>query len=546
MNKRRLLILLGCVLWAVFVNACNQWILTPLLLDYAVLGMIALAVIVFLWIASVPPQARRSWIGFTVYCLLFGTGMSTLMSHSGVVRIGLIIVMALGLMVLASLMMRVRWSVLIVGGLAVIVVNFWLPLNEWSFLTHFRVAYHTSIPISPSDYPALPLEVVHRSTGDEIVTLENIQESAAAVESEATNAVGTGPGLEDILRNYNHRYTFVGLSQTAHGLHMHTLSPSQVRAVNPLPLVNTFFPTIRAFWSVDNGQVIQYMAPATSPSTLTKMATKAGNLPTNLVGLAEQTASQEQQDWDSLLKPYGGVVKSQDLRVVNGWLVGMWNGNTIRVPVSGERVVSTGAFTAPNTHQVLVSGANLLQVVSLETKKVISEYQGTPTQPLSNDIVTGPIDNSGRDVVFVNSSPAKILQATTAGNWTTLYKAPNPSLRFEAALAFQGEKTPEIITDDPSFLRNSPIRYFSSYTFRNGRLVRNWRVYHTNVVNVHDVQLVPEGPRDLVVALYGSGQMFVLHRHYVPVVPLTSAGLAIVILAGFGIRIARRGGNSHA
>jgi len=546
MNKRTPLILIGCLFWAVFVNACNRWLLIPLVLDYAAAGLVALVIIVAVWFVSVPRYQRRSWIGFTVYSMLLGTGVGQLMSKSGVAGIWLIIIMTLGLMVVAWLMTRVRWSFLIVGAVGIIAVNFWLPMSEWSFLTHFRVAYHNSISINPGDYPALPMEVVQTPHGDQVVTLQNVQESEAAVESQATQANGTGRSLEDILRNYKHTYTFLGLTQTKSGFQLKTLSPSEVRGVNPFLLVNTFFPTIQAFWSVDNGQVMQYMAPTTTPSRLAAMAIAAGNLPSNLIGLANLTAMQERQAWDAMLRPYGGAVQLEPFQVVNGSLVGTWNGQAIRIPVAGERVVSTGAFTAPKTHQVLVSGPNLLQVISLDTQRVISEYRGDSVHPLSNDIVTGPINGSGKDVIFVNSSPAEILQLKISGVWNVLYRAPNPSLRFESSLTFAGDTTPEIITDDPSLVRDSPIRYFSSYSFQNGRLVRNWRVYHTNVVNVHDVQFSPQGPHYLVVGLYGSGQLFVLKRHHVPVVPVTSAALVIIILAGFGMRIMRRGARSRA
>lgn len=96
---------------------------------------------------------------------------------------------------------------------------------------------------------------------------------------------------------------------------------------------------------------------------------------------------------------------------------------------------------------------------------------------------------------------------------------------------------PEIITDDPSYIRNSPVRYFTSYTYRDGQLVRNWRVFKTNLVNVNAVQFTPGGPQYIVASNYGTGELFVLKRHRWPVVPAASVLLGITIISGWWLRL---------
>ncbi|MCL6593893.1 MAG: hypothetical protein K6T31_07950, partial [Alicyclobacillus sp.] len=271
-----------------------------------------------------------------------------------------------------------------------------------------------------------------------------------------------------------------------------------------------------------------------------------GDLPATASQLALRLQTEERASWTHTLLDLGVTPASPFLRVVGGHLTGTVQGRSLSIPVDGSTVVGVGAFSAPGAHEALVLGVNTLQLVSLDRGVVLGTYHGDTVQPLSGDLVIGPLDASGRDVVFINSSPARILAFSPTAGWQTLYTAPNPSLRFEASVQFPGDSQPEILTDDPSLLRDSPVRYFTSYTYRDGQLVRNWRVYQTNVVNVQPVQFQPAAPPEIALTLYGSGHLLVLRRHDWPVVPCLSVLLACVLLSGWlyrwQVRRARRNG----
>ncbi|QSO49545.1 hypothetical protein [Alicyclobacillus mengziensis] len=543
MKWSRRLSWLGYLLWAVFVNVCNEWMIRPLLLDYAVLGLVAVVAIVLVWLLSIPKQYRRRWIGFTIFSLILGSGAGSALNQPSLRSGAIVVVMTLGLMVLAYFMTKVRWAHLLTGAVIIILANIWLPITLWPFLTHFRVTYQTSLPLQPGDFPTVPLEVVNTASGQEVVTLKKVKESPTNLDKLALSATNSSNALENVLRNYNHRYALVALSQNGGRLQLHSLSPQAARTVDPLSLVTTFFPAIRAYWAAEHNQVIQYMVPAASPRVMSEVGVAPGNLPVNLIDMGQQTEKREAADWQSMLQPYGGPQSTAPFTVQNGRLTGVWNGQNIAIPVTGGRVIGTGSFTGPNLHQVLVEGPNFLEVVSLDHQSVVSIYHGNVWNPLSNDIVTGPINSSGQDVVFVDSSPAQILQPTTTSNWKLLYTAPNPSLRFEASIQYPGHGAPEIITDDPSYMRDTPTRYFTSYTYRNGQLVRNWRVYETNIVNVHPVQFQKSGPTEIVAAIYGTGHILVLKRHWLPLLPASVVILGLVVLGGYVMRISgkRRG-----
>lgn len=546
MRVKAVLFFVWVLFWALFVNAVNRWLLIPVVLDYAAVGLLLLTVIVLLWILSIPLKKRRSWIGLTVFSLLLGTGAGNVLQRDSVaVSIVILLIMSLGLMALTRLLTKARLPHLFGSAIVIIVANAVLPLDLWPFLTNFGIAYRADLPMASSDFPSLPMEVAGVPGDQKVVTLQLLQERPKDITQRAEQATQQPGDLEDELRNANHRYRLVAVTDTKRGgFHLEPLTPVTAKGVDPFPLVTTFFPTIRAEWNVEGGDIVQYMVPAESPAVLTRMATSPGNLVPNLNALAEQTESAEVQAWNNVTGSSNVSGQDTGLVVVNGYLEGQWAGHSVHIRVGGTRVIGAGSFTSPGAKEVALAGPNLLQIVSLPDNKVVSTYHGTPTQPLTNDVVSGPLDKSGQDVLFVNSSPAQIIKATTTDAWRVLYTAPNASFRFEASVPTRS-KQPEVITDDPSLMRRNPTRYFTGYQYQNGNLERIWRVYHTDVVHVHTIQFQPHGPTYLSVGIYGSGQVLLLRQHHIPVVQISSGVLALVIIGGFALRIRRKGTGAH-
>jgi hypothetical protein len=541
----RTLLWVGYLFWGLFVNACNIWIVKPLVLDLAIYGVVAVTVIVVLWMTSIPRSNRRSWIVFTLFSLLVGDGVSELSSRPLLSAILLGVVMIIGLTALARLFVRVPVRRFVSTALLLVVANMALPVHEWAYLTHFWVPYHTTLGLQSSDMNAPPLTLIQKQSGTALVSLNNVKESDKQLQKIAQNTGDTSDSLENLLRNFGHRYSFVELVQQNGHFHLISMPVADIGAINPLQFDNSFFPFMRAYWSQEGNQIVQYMAPSQSPRTLTAIINQAADFPANLNALAVDSQRQEMTDWQRLLGN-AGISQTSQLTVQNGHLVGSYQGIRLNVPVDGQSVIATGSFTTPRVHEALITGANLLQVVSLDRQAVVTTYHGTPQHALPNDVVVGPVDKSGREAILVNASPAFILQANPTGNWTTLYNAPNDSLRFEASVQFQSDKSPEIITNDPSFIRNSPTNYLTSYTYQNGELVRNWRVYESNTVNIRPVQFASGGPTYLVTGTNMSGKIYVLQRHHIPVLPITAALLGIIIIAGWATRLRRERGELRA
>ncbi len=539
-SKNRYYTFVWYILWALFVNALNAWIVTPLVEDYALLGVVAVVLIIVIWLTSIPSYSRKKWITFTIFSLLLGQGFSSLVFYPLPRRILFGIIMFAGLYLIAWWFAKIGAKTLFFSGLVVVLANILLPVSEWPFLTHFRVVHYGSYNIVPGDMAALPFSVISTDHGQAVITLKRTIPTKSELKNLANSATDSPNALGDVLSTYKNEYRLVEISSVNGKIRVTNPTTADLAKVNPFDLLGPSFPFSMAHYMKVNNQVIQYTTSALPAQAVTSLGMESAMYPTNMVVLSEAERQAQWNTWQQFLDTNGVSPVTLHLEVTNGYLVGKMNGKNVRIAVKGTAFVSTGSFTAPNTNQALVEGANLLEVVDLDTGKVVASFQGAKGQLVPGDLVTGRLTANGKDAIFVNASPAYILQVSSNGQFQKVYTAPNDSLRFEASVQFAGDKAPEIITDDPSVVRQSPIRYFSSYTYSNGNLERNWRIYRTNVVNVNPIQFVSGTTTDLVVGIYGTGEYLVLQRVMWPVLPIAALLFGLTIVIGWVYRLNER------
>lgn len=545
-NKSKYYAFVLYILWALFVNALNVWIITPLVEDYALLGVFSVLLIIVVWLTSIPARMRKKWITFTIFSLLLGQGFSSLVFYPLPRRVLFGIIMFVGLYVIAWLFAKIGAKTLLISGLAVVVVNSLLPVSEWPFLTHFRIAHYGSYNIVPGDMAALPFSVISTDHGQAVITLKRTVPTESELKLIANQATDSPNALGDVLSTYKDEYRLVELSSINGKLQVTNPTVADLAKVNPLDLVGPSFPFSMAHYLKIGNQVVQYMTSALPAQAVTGLGMETAMYPSNMVVLSQAVRQAQWNIWQQFLNGQGVSPVAQHLQVSNGYLSGRVNDKNVRIAVHGTAFVGVGSFTAKDTTQALVEGANLLEIVDLGAGKVVASYQGKNGEFVPGDLVTGPLTANGKDAIFVNASPAYILQPSPNGQFQKVYVAPNDSLRFEGSVQFVKKQAPEIITDDPSVIRQSPIRYLSSYTYSDGNLERNWRVYRTNVVNVIPIQFTKSSTPELVVGIYGTGQYLVLSRHSWPVLPLAITLFGLSIGFGWILRLNERRRRGHA
>lgn len=543
--------IIGCLLWAVFVNAIAMWIIGPLVQDLAIFGVLAVVVIAVLWLSSLLPESRRRWVSFTLFSLLLGQGLSltAFSSLSKTVVVGA--VMVIGLFVIALWFGKVRLISLFAGTIGIIAASVWLPFSDWPFLTQFNVVNHSRLHIQTRDMDAVPFDVIHTSKGDAIVTVNSYVPPASLLQQLVKNATDSPEALQNALQTAQGEYQLVEIRRVGGRIVETTPSPADLAKVNPMRLINTFVPFQLAHWDVTNHRVAEYLTPYMTGHNAVELALKPSVYSNSMKILSDQAVADEMTNWSQVLGQLGVQANLSGWQIQSGHLLGTYQGKSINLPVAASTVVGQGHFTSKTADELLLVGNNDLQILNLSSGKIVSTFHGTPSQPVPNDVIFGPLSHGELDAVFVNASPAYILQANADGSWKTMYTATSPSFRFETVMR-TGKRAPQIVTDDPSKIRNSPTRYFSAYRFvpgsngTAGTLEREWRVFRTNVVNVTPISMNTNGVKQLAVAIYGTGEYLILQKMNLPVLQIAYVVLGLIIVAGWIRRTRRRTGGRQA
>src|SRR5579875_2298240 len=228
LTKPKMYLWLVYVLWAIFVNVVNAWIITPLVEDFAFLGVIGVLAIVVIWLSSIRRDSRKRWIGFTIFSLMLGQGLSWLAFYPLQTRIPLGLIMFVGLFVVTWLFTKVSFRTLLVSSVVLALATTLLPVTEWPFLTHFQVEKYGRLSLVPGDMPALPFATINTPSGQAVITLERVIPSKTELQSIAQNATQSSDELGNVLRTYQNEYRLIKLSDVGGKVEQSTPTPEDL------------------------------------------------------------------------------------------------------------------------------------------------------------------------------------------------------------------------------------------------------------------------------------------------------------------------------
>ncbi|MCL6625831.1 hypothetical protein [Alicyclobacillus shizuokensis] len=521
--------ILACLAWSLFVNLVDEWLVRPLVQDLAVIGVLVVLLMVWLWVFAIPRQRRRWWLVFSLFSLC---ACQALASFASLPLGRRLLTTAISMAILAAAARcigRVALSLLLGSMVVLAAANAWLPENLWPLLTHFRVLAAGTLTVDNGNYPVLPLDVVKTEHGEVVLTVTEWPDARFGSSAAAyRQAVKSGKLPADHLV-----YQYVQLAPENGRIDVRPATAQELAEVQPTELGGAFTPFDRSTWAVVGGRLLQYTIRTQSSAGAVDVALQLAQYAPELAQLTVQANQDEWKDWSESLRK-AGAAPVVPWRIDNGVLSGKWRGRTVHVRVEAQFVISSGSFTRPGAHELLLGGSNLLQVVSLSGSRphVVASLHGALANPIGEAMQVGPIGTADKDVVFVNASPAYILSFTRDGHARRIYTAPNDDLQFLASIRTAPGTAPEILADDRSAVCSSSTTYLTSYTYRDGQLYRNWRVFESGIENVRQVQFFPEKPPYLVAAVAGSGAYVVLARHFWPLQPALVVAW-LLVLAGF-------------
>lgn len=295
----------------------------------------------------------------------------------------------------------------------------------------------------------------------------------------------------------------------------HPATKEEVAAL-PFPsLALTGFPYYISSWTVNNEAVRQHFTPSVDPKRVLTSFFNPLSITAAMDKQAEDALSATRKNWSDA---FG---RSNSPAIPNGALVGK------------------GKFMPGNDSQLVVVKNNEVQLIdgNNPSETPIAAYKGSWDEPVTSNLVIGDVDGDGIDELLLNTIPARILKLNANRTWNTIWESGTDSLRFEFVQpGVKAGSKPMIVTNDPSLVRDKPDRYLTGYTWQNGQLIRDWRVFKTNLLFPF-----PIDNQTWASGFYGTPNLFVIRPLPVSLQTVLAGMYALLIVGGFGYQLLKRG-----
>ncbi|WP_018132932.1 hypothetical protein [Effusibacillus pohliae] len=495
-------------LYSIFLVALYQLAVIPLLLDFSFIGLLVLGAGALLGFFAIPRPWRRWFALLSLLILLVSYGVMNIYSDSLAWRFLEFPLLFAILGWIASSYGRIRWryTLTVVTALAVFlaIVPFW----DMPFYAKFRLPFKSEVLDRRPLFSVYPVV----GQGRNIYTLGDYRKLTDA-DIKAADPTGKKNPLDAAEKLKSQlEHTDVLRFSADDGYKKHTASKEEVAALPFTSFGLAGFPYYASSWTVENGAVKQHFTPVDDPKTVLTSFFDPLSVTVAMQDRAARSVQESRQNWSAA---FGKEASPQ---------------------YPGAALVGKGKFLPGSGSQLLLMGNNELRLVdeSSPNGPPIAVYKGTFDRAMAKNFAIGDIDGDGIDELMVNTVPAMILKLNANRTWDKIWESGKESFRFEFVLPQPGGK-PLIVAQDPSLIRDVPTRYLTGYTWDNGRLERQWRVYKTNLLFPF-----PLSSDTWVAGYYSEPHLFVFKPIPVPVVPTLAGIYAAMVLGGYGYQLVQR------
>ncbi len=531
-------------LWAVLFY---QLTFTAWTLEYSLLGVLFVLAASVAFIYAFPRGDRKVVVRFTLFSVMTSVGIASFASEPLVWRIIDFVVFLVLALILGGFLVGVKTRRLFVVIIAITLLQVWVPLGDLSTLAYFDIRYIGHLASPDSQVPSLPVVAMPDPTRpglQEIITLRGHR----PVKSEAQDLIdmanadpAQATSILNALKELQNSYDVIAIRPGRLRLITHYATTQELSQLpfSSLGLVDFPFTTTH-FLNVAN-RTRMYLSLSAGPGSLLSMLMSPGTVATSIANLSLQTVTAEQSNWKSVTGH--SVDQTDGLSIQNGYLTGTFNGVPVHFRTAGVAVLGVHhmlPLSVGGGSQAVVEGNNTIQVVALPPARphVIATMQGSYLHPLTMDVVFADLTGSHQDALLVNTVPAQIFQLSSTGSWQRLWVSGRDSFRFETAFKRPGGDL--LIANSPSLMNAAKTRYLGGYLYRNGQLVRVFRVYHGNFVDLHTVHVSSASQTELLTSVYSHQEIMLLGPQVLPWLLLVEAGYGLALIVGIVRRVKGR------
>ncbi|MCY0900731.1 MAG: hypothetical protein OWU32_00915 [Firmicutes bacterium] len=532
-----------CVLYGIWLILFDQLVLTAWTLQYSYWGVLGILVVGTLLYVAFPRSERKRVLLFTGFCLLLGIGLSTVLFQPLVWRVVdyiVFVALALGIGTLALQLPVVRVLAVVIGLTA---FEMWVPFSDMPLVSAFSIDADVHPIAQPSlwtQVPAVALEPAGKGFPRTIVTLAQATPSSHDSRLEAMSLSRQGLDLASAAAQHTlllNSLAVVALSGHATGFSLTRATPEQMARVPVTQLGLTNYPLQTAYLTRGSNEYRLYETDTTNPATLLAMLLQPETLPLSTALLEEQSLQRSRASFASAT---GRAMQTPGS--VSGWslnggvLTGHVYGHAVSVATKGVVVLGLAHLLpghADKLPQVVVEGNNLIQVVapSATGARVVATLRGTYRHPLTGAVSFADLTGNGVDDLLLDSSPAQIVSLSSTGQIVPLWVSPDPNFTFLAV--YPQAKGDLLIANAPATLSTSAAVYLGGYVYHNHALLRAFRAYRDNLVQVTTIAHPGSKRPDLLAVAAGSPSVLLLTPTSFPWLTLIDVVFGIVLLTGF-------------
>ncbi|MFC4769485.1 FG-GAP repeat domain-containing protein [Effusibacillus consociatus] len=497
-------------LYAVFLVAFYQLIVTPLLLDLSYIGLAILIAGTALAFFAVPRPWRRTFSLLSILILLVSYGLMHIFADYLIWKLINLPVMFLLLGWIASSYAGITWRSTLTVFTAVTVLLSVVPLPEMAFYGKLRIEHETEALDLRPIFPVYPLV----NQGSTLYTLGDFRKLTDQEIKEAQIDPKERPPLVSAEKQRQQLENVDVLRfLPTEGYEKQLVSKEEMSSL-PFPSFGLAgFPYYASSWTIENGAVKQHFTQADSPQTVLTSFLDPLTVTIAMDDRANRSVDTSRKNWENTF------------------------GREARPQYPGATLIGKGKFLPDGSTQLLLLGNNEIRLINeaSPTDSPIATYKGSWEQPIARNLVIGDIDGDGLDEVMVNSTPAKILKLNRDRNFEQIWESGKRSFRFEFVTKQEGTNQPLIVTQDPSLIRDQETRYLTGYTWQNGELRREWRVFKSSLLFPF-----PVSDDTWVSGSYGRPRIIVLKPMDMSVPAILTGIYAALVLAGYGCQIVQR------
>jgi hypothetical protein len=501
---------------ALYLFILYELVIIPLILDWSIYGVVLSVAMIVLLIMCIPKKDRLPKTTAGIIFLLSVEAIYNIKSYPVYKLIPGIMIIFFVLIFVGKKLGKTKIRSIFMLFLVALILNASFDLSQARFWPEFTVRWESPDlyqRYATVDYFPIKLADVDNDGVKEIITQENLAEA----KKEQLDIIENGKKFQ-ILQPESNNFaiykwngpTFKKMPPGSYNMDILTAS---------LPADYMGFPFYETPIEVNsfNG-ISQQMLPLMNRTQLSEEIMNFGRFPFAILSL-------DQIALDTRLK-------NQDIL-----------GHPLQSPA-----IATGDFIPgpPKEQAIIEDNLKVLETAPKpKTIATISVYQ-VPEIGIS-EILAGDVDNDSTDELLLTSETSRILKVTKDGKWQVLWSSPEAltdktrfqHFRFEDFASLGNSQVPEIIALAKSNVRDNPTRYMTGYTYKNGALQQNWRVF-SGLINLRAGDVDGDKQNELLGYMYRSQKIFVLKKHNLPLTQLLYGITAGLVLWGFALQFKSR------